>query len=80
MPRSRNNPPTVLPDDANSIRSTFYLSDVDNSPRVAFTFPNGAHFDHALSEYSTVTPAQKTALRNTLIALRNETFTLEGFV
>lgn len=77
--KTRPQPPQVLPDDANTLSVHFYLSDVGALPRVAFTFPGGAHFDHALSEYSTLSGAQKTTLRNLLLALRDETFVLEGF-
>lgn len=78
--RTKPQPPANLPDDDNTLSVRFYLSDTPpNPPRVEVTFPNGATFDHALAEYSTVTPAQKTALRGVLLALRNETFTLEGF-
>ena len=81
MPKSKANAPTVLPDDANALSVQFYISDAasGNVPRVSFTYPQGAHFDHAISEYTTVTPAQKTALRAILLALRDETFTLEGY-
>jgi len=78
--KTRAQPPVTLPDDANTLSVRFYLSDVGNVPRVIFSFPGGQSFDHALSEYSTVTGAQKTALRATLLALRDETFALEGFV
>lgn len=80
MAKTRAQPPITLPDDANTLSVRFYLSDVGNAPRVEFSFPNGSRFDHALSEYNTVTGAQKTTLRTILIALRDETFTLEGFV
>jgi hypothetical protein len=77
--RTKPQAPLSLPDDANTLSVHFYLSDIGNAPRVAFTFPNGQTFDHALSEYSTVSGPQKLALRSTLLALRDETFTLEGF-
>ena len=78
--KTKSQPPINLPDDDNSLWVRFYLSDTPpNPPRVEFTFPNGMTFDHALSEYSTITGAQKTNLRAILLALRNETFTLEGF-
>jgi hypothetical protein len=78
MPKSRNNPPTVLPDDADSLVVSFYIS--DGAPRVTFRFPEqNKSFDHAVSEYSSLTNTQKNNLRTMLLALRDETFTLEGY-
>lgn len=78
MAKTRNNPPTVLPDDADSLRVQFYLS--EGVPRVRFEFPSQQKtFDHAINEYSSLTGAQKTNLRAMLLALRDETFTLEGY-
>lgn len=77
--KTKPQPPLTLPDDANALDVRFYLSDVDATPRCTFTFANGTVFDHALSEYSTVSGAQKLTLRNILQALRDESYTLEGF-
>ncbi len=61
------------------MRVLFYLADGD--PRVTFFFPGeGKFFDHAISEYSSLSGAQKNNLRTMLQALRDETFTLEGYV
>jgi hypothetical protein len=79
MSKTRANPSTVLPDDSESLRVQFYLS--EGAPRVRFEFPGQQKtFDHAISEYSSLTGAQKTNLRAMLLALRDETFTLEGYV
>ena len=80
--------PEQLPDASDDLRVIFYISDPASGsvPRVQFQFtaanPAGesVFFDHALSEYSTLTPAQKANLRAALLALRDETYTLEGFV
>lgn len=40
---------------------------------------NGVHSRRPLSEYTTVSAAQKTTLRTILTAIRDETFTKEGF-
>lgn len=78
MSKTRANPPTVLPDDADSVRVQFYLS--EGLARVRFEFPAQQRtFDHALSEYSSLSGAQKTTLRTLLTALRDETYTLEGY-
>jgi hypothetical protein len=79
MSKTKANPPTVLPDDADSLLVHFYIS--EGIPRVTFEFPSqGRRFDHAISEYNTLSGAQKTALRALLTALRDETFTLEGYL
>ena len=79
MSKSRNSPPVVLPDDADSLAVTFYVS--DGLPRVTFQFPaQSKRFDHALSEYNSLSGAQKTTLRTLLTTLRDETFSLEGYV
>lgn len=76
--KSHANPPTVLPDDADSIVAQFYVD--SGTPRVQFNFPGSTKsFNHALSEYNTLTAGQKTTLRTLLTALRDETFTLEGY-
>jgi hypothetical protein len=78
MAKSKANPPTVLPDDADSIVCSFYIA--DGAARVSFRYPQqNKTFDHALSEYNSLSGAQKTTLRNLLTALRDETFTLEGY-
>jgi hypothetical protein len=87
LPRSKAQPPEQIPDGANDLACLFYISDPASGsvPRVQFTFkPNSGPlpvviFDHALSDYTTITPAQKVTLRNLLAALRDETFTLEGY-
>lgn len=79
MSKTKANPPTVLPDDTDSISVHFYIS--DGAPRVVFDFPGqGKRFDHAISEYSALTGTQKNNLRAMLQALRDETYTLEGYV
>lgn len=78
MAKTKNQPPLSLPDDADSISVHFYIS--DGVPRVVFDFPTAKQrFDHAISEYSSLSGAQKTTLRSLLTALRDETFTLEGY-
>lgn len=84
MSKSKNSPPVVLPDDADSISVRFYISASEppgsGVPRVTFEFPGqNKRFDHAISEYSSLTGAQKNNLRSMLVALRDETYTLEGF-
>lgn len=82
MAKTKPTPPSTLPDDANSLAILFYLASPDatppNHPRVSVQFP-GASFDHAVSEYTTLTNGQKNTLRSLLLALRDETFTLEGY-
>lgn len=79
MSKSKNNPPTILPDDADSISVHFFIS--DGTPMVTFEFPvQSKRFIHALSEYNSLTGPQKISLRSMLTALRDETFTLEGYV
>ena len=79
MPKSRINPPTVLPDDPDSLSVHFFIS--DGTPMVTFEFSSQKlRFIHALGEYNSLSPAQKNNLRNMLQALRDETFTLEGYV
>lgn len=78
MSKSKARTPIVLPDDADSISVHFYIA--DGTPRVTFEFAGQSQrFDHAISEYSTLSGAQKTTLRTLLLALRDETYTLEGY-
>ncbi len=78
MSKSKAQAPAVLPDDADSISVRFYIS--DGAPRVTFEYPSqNKRFDHAISEYNSLTAGQKTTLRTLLLALRDETFTLEGY-
>lgn len=78
MSKSKARTPIVLPDDVDSISCHFYISDGD--PRVTFEFSGqSVKFDHAISEYTTLTGAQKTTLRTLILALRDETYTLESY-
>lgn len=83
MAKTKPLPPLSLPDDANSLSITFYVADAaavpPNHPRIIVHFPNGPNFDRPVSDYTSLTPAQKTNLRTMLLALRDETFTLEGY-
>ena len=69
---------------ADDIRMTFYVSDASSGkvPRVILHYlSNGQQVresDHALSEYTTLTPVQKTNFRAMVLTIRDETFTLDG--
>ncbi len=79
MPKSRNRSPIVLPDDTDSLVIHFFIS--DGAPRVIVEFPQqGISFNHPISDYGSLTANQKNNLRAMLQALRDETFTLEGYV
>ena len=76
----------AIDDNPKLLRETFYLSDdaSGNVPRVTVNQMDSAGnvvwtSDHAISEYSTLTPAQKTSFRSMAIAIRDETRTLDGF-
>lgn len=79
MARTRPQPPLSIDDGPNNLSITFYVTS-DGTPRVTVTFPGYAGtLDHAVSEYSSLTNSQKNNLRAMLIAIRDETLTLEGF-
>lgn len=70
------------PDTADDVTVGFYVADAAS--------PGGRHLrvvvnlgpvqtDRPLSDYTNLTPANKTALRNLLTALRDQSFSLEGF-
>jgi hypothetical protein len=76
---------TVL-DGADDLSIRFYLADAvatpPNHPRVEVHLPGpggGVTVDRPLSEYTDLSGAQKTALRNLLTAIRDQTLALEGF-
>ena len=77
-------PPVVVDDSTNALQITFFVDQVNGpSVLVHFVDTNGQQqyaASYPLSSYSTVTGAQKTALRSVLQAIRDETFTKEGFV
>jgi hypothetical protein len=78
----------ILDNGPNDLRIEFYISDAaatpPNDPRVIIKYLRSGQVvtssDHPVSAYSTITNAQKLALRNTLLAIRDETFTLDGAV
>lgn len=79
MAKIRAQPPISIDDGPNNLSITFYIAP-DGTPRVTVTFPNyGGTLDHAMSEYSSLTNTQKNNLKNMLLAIRDETLTLEGF-
>jgi hypothetical protein len=82
MPKTKPQPGSVLPNSANDVSVRFFISDPASGsvPMVETSFPaQGAIFTHKLSEYTTLTPAQKSNLQTLVVALRDETFTLEGY-
>ena len=80
MSKTRQSPPVVVDDGPNALSITFYVAG-DGTPRVTLNLPNyPGTLDHAMSEYSSLTGTQKNNLKTMLIALRDETLTLEGFV
>lgn len=83
--RSRNRATVQsINDSINANSIAFYRSDANavppNDPRVRITLSDGTQVDHALSEYTSVTGAQKTTLGTIIQSLLTETLTLEGFV
>lgn len=86
MAKSFTQPPIVVDNGANDLSVTFYVSDAasGNTPRVAVQYMHNGQIvrvsDHAVSEYSTLTPTQKTNLRSMHLAIRDETFTLDGAI
>jgi hypothetical protein len=75
--RTKANPPTQLPDDADSVSEHFYVS--DGVLRVTVNFPaQNKHFDRAINETS-LTAGQKTTLRALLLAVRDDVLSLEGY-
>lgn len=85
MAKTKQQPPIVVDNGTNDMSITFYVSDEASGhvPRLIVTMlRNGVpviSYDHAVSEYSSLTSNQKQNLRTMLTALRDETFTLEGF-
>lgn len=80
---TKTQPALVARNGASDLSIRFYISDPasGSAPRVEVSLLGaGISVDHAVSEYSTLTPANKTSLRTLLTAIRDETFTLEGFV
>lgn len=86
MAKTLAQPPLTLDNGPNDLGMYFYISDAGsgNVPRVTVTyFRSGTavrQSDHAISEYTTLTPAQKTSFRSMALAIRDETFTLDGAV
>lgn len=88
MPKSRNLqvPQTVL-DGANDLSIRFYLADAaatpPNHPRVAIELVTiggeRLQVDRPVSDFSSLSGAQKTALRAALLSLRDEALLLDGF-
>jgi len=77
MARTKAQPPISVDDGPNDLSIRFYIA--DGVPRIIVVLPNGTHLDHAISEYSSLNGTQKNNLKSMLIALRDETFSLEGF-
>lgn len=80
--RTRQPPPVVVDDSASKLEIRFYISDdaSGNVPRLQLILSNGLTYDHPMSDYSSLTNTQKNNLRAMLVALRDETLTLEGYV
>ena len=88
MPKTRNiqAPQTVL-DGANDLSIRFYVADAasspPNHPRVAVELHTEAgsriNVDRPVSDFTSLSGAQKAALRAALLSIRDEVLTLEGF-
>jgi hypothetical protein len=71
-------------DGVSDLEIRFYIGPA-NTPRVEVRFqPNAAGFDavvvdRPLSDFTALSGAEKTTLRNLLTQIRDQCFTLEGF-
>lgn len=86
MSKAKSAPAIVVDNGGNDVSVRFYISDASSGskPRVVVSLLSSGvpvySADHAISEYSTITPQQKASLLSILTAIRDETLTLEGFV
>lgn len=87
MAKTRNvQVPQTVPNGTNDLSVTFYISDPASGsvPRVTFQWKSDqgqpVSVDRPLSDFSSLNGAAKLQLRNSLVSLRDECFTLEGFV
>lgn len=83
MAKARNiQVPQTVQDGANDVAIRFYVT-AAGAPRVEVQFPTnvGAPVtaDRPISDFATLTGAQKTTLRALLTAIRDEALALEGF-
>lgn len=87
MSAQRTPPAQVVDNGVNALSIRFYVSDpsAGSVARVEVSLPSATPggspvvVDYALASYTTVSGANKTALRTILIAIRDETLTKESF-
>lgn len=88
MPKARTVPIVQTVNDApDALSIRFYISDASanppNVPWVQITLPavsgDPVHVDRPLSDFTSLTPAQKANLRTLLTAVRDQALALEGF-